>query len=180
MSRIGTKHVMRERRPRDSGYGSARAMRLTSTCLLALALFAAGCGSRQEPEPSPFRPVTDVSLLMEAILDPQADAIWDSVWTDITEDGTEEVQPSTREEWLAVRNSAFTLAESGNLLMMEPRVVDDGEWVRMSQALVDASMLAVRAAEARNPDELFDAGTTIYSVCTNCHTKYWLSAPTRP
>ena len=153
-------------------------MRGTAGCLVGLVLLAAGCG--RSPEPTPFLPVTDVRLMMEAILDPHADAIWDSVWVDITVDGTEEVQPTTTEEWTAVRNSALTLAESGNLLMMAPRAVDDGEWIEVSQALVDVSMQAVRAAEARDPDELFEAGTTIYSVCTNCHAKYWRDAPVRP
>jgi hypothetical protein len=145
---------------------------------MGFVLLVAGCTSSAEP--TPFKPVTNVRLMMEAIVDPQADIIWDSVWVDITADGTEEIQPTTTEEWTAVRNSALTLAESGNLLMMEPRAVDDSEWIRVSQLLVDVSMLAVRAAEARNPEELFEAGTTIYSVCTNCHAKYWIDAPTRP
>lgn len=150
--------------------------------LVGLALLAASCGASPEPEPTPsaFQPVADVRLLMEAILDPHADQIWDAVGADITVEGTEEFQPTTAEEWIAVRNSAYTLAESGNLLMMESRARDDGEWMRLSQALVDASMLAARASEARDPDGLFEAGTTIYSVCTNCHAKYWVDAPMRP
>ena len=79
----------------------------------------------------------------------------------------------------AVRNSALTLAESGNLLMMAPRAVDGGNWMKAAQALVDTGMLAVRAAEARNAEQLFDAGGTIYAACKNCHQKYWADAPRR-
>lgn len=112
-------------------------------------------------------------------MDPQVDVIWDSVGADITVDGTEEIQPTTEEEWTIVRNSALTLAESGNLLMMAPRAVDGDDWMKAAQALVDTGMLAVRAAEAKNADQLFNAGGIIYSACKNCHQKYWADAPRR-
>ena len=43
----------------------------------------------------------------------------------------------------------------------------------MSQALVDAGVVALRAAEAKNPEALFEAGGQVYEVCQHCHSQYW-------
>ena len=131
---------------------------------------AAACSGG--PQPPPFKPVVDTKLLMQATIDPTADEIWDAVRTVITKDRTEEIRPKTNEEWTAVRNHAVTLAESGNLLMMVPRAKDGGEWMARSQELIESSERAIRAAEAKNADQLFTAGGDIYESCSNCHRKY--------
>jgi len=139
-----------------------------SVLAAAIALSAAGCGA----QPPPFRPVADTKLLMQSVVDPNADVIWESVKTIITAQGTEEIKPRTDGEWTAVRNSAVTLAESGNLLMMSPRAKDAGAWMTLSQELIDASQSAVRAAESKNADRLFTVGGDIYEACSHCHQKY--------
>ena len=58
--------------------------------------------------------------------------------------------PQNDEEWAAVGNSAAALIESGNLLMMGGRAVDQGDWVKMSQAMIDA---AKHGAEGRRGKE---------------------------
>jgi len=133
-----------------------------------------GCGDPQPPSPPlpPFRPVADVQQLMISVVDPAADVVWGSVGTIITEQGTEERFPKTDEEWDAVRNGAFVLAESGNLLMMGSRAQDTDEWMRLSQGLIDIGILTVQAAEARDKDAVFSLGGDIYTVCSNCHEKY--------
>lgn len=146
--------------------------------LAGATLLAAGCES--SPEPVLFQPEADTRLLMEAIVDPLTDVIWDAVGTQVTGDGTVEIRPETEEEWTAVRNSALMLAESGNLLMMAPRAVDDDEWMTAAAALVDTGMSAVRAAEAQDPEQLFEAGRILYAVCRNCHQKYWADAVLLP
>ncbi len=137
---------------------------------LAAGALAAACSSA--PAPPPFRPVADTKLLMQAVIDPTADEIWDAVRTIITENGTEEIRPRTAAEWDAVRNHAVALAESGNLLMMVPRAKDGDEWMKRAQELIDTSERAIRAAEARNADQLFTVGGEIYESCSNCHQKY--------
>ena len=44
--------------------------------------------------------------------------------------------------------------------------------MRISQAMVDTGAEAIKAAEAKDADGVFDAGGEIYAVCTNCHAKY--------
>jgi hypothetical protein len=144
-------------------------MRLVSLLGLAGLVFVAGCGG---PEPPPFKPLADNKLLMQAIVDPNADLVWDAVKTIDTKEGTQEFRPRNEEEWTAVRNAAITLAESGNLLMMVPRARDGGEWMTMARRMIDTSEEAIRAAEAKNADRLFTVGGDIYESCSACHQKY--------
>jgi hypothetical protein len=135
----------------------------------AIALTAA-CGG---PEPPPFKPVVDVKQLMQGIVDPSADVVWESVATIITKDGIEDRRPHTQDEWDHVRNHAMILTEAGNLLMMAPRAKDGGDWMKMSQDLVDKAAIALRAAEGKNVEGLYDIGGPIDETCENCHKKYW-------
>jgi hypothetical protein len=128
----------------------------------------ASCGSRPA-----FKPVATIKQVMESTIVPASEAIFDSVGTVVSASGVEEIAPKNEQEWVAVRNSALTLAESGNLLMIPARAKDNGEWMKMSQALVDVGMVALKAADARNPEALFDAGGQVYVVCQQCHDKYW-------
>ncbi len=115
---------------------------------------------------------------MHAVIDRAADGLWGSVGTIIDEKGTEERYPRTQEEWDVVRDDAMALVESGNLLMVPGRQMPEGEqeldeeWIRLSQALMDVSMKAVKAADAKDKDAVFNVGGDIYAVCSNCHQKY--------
>jgi rRNA maturation endonuclease Nob1 len=135
---------------------------------LAVAVGASACGA----QPLPFKPVADTKLLMQSVVDPNADVIWEAVKTIITARGSEEIRPRSDAEWTAVRNSAIALAESGNLLMMAPRAKDAGDWMRLSQELIDTSQSAMRAAESKDADRLFTVGGDIYDACSHCHQKY--------
>lgn len=132
------------------------------------AVWTVGCQAATPP----FKPVADTKLLMQSVIDPSADVVWESVKTIVTLAGTEEIRPRTDSDWMTVRNSAITLAESGNLLMMVPRAKDGGEWMTRARELIDASQAAVRAAEARDAERLFSIGGDIYDACSHCHARY--------
>jgi len=129
----------------------------------------AACG----PAPVPYKPVADVKQLMQAVVDPSADVVWESVKTTFTKDGMDEHQPRTEAEWAHVRNNAITLTEAGNLLMMPPRAKDGREWMTRSQELIDTASIALHAAEAKNVDQLYMVGGLIDEACEHCHKKYW-------
>ena len=74
--------------------------------------------------------------------------------------------------WLAARDQAVALAESGNLLMMGSRVKDRAAWLKFSRAQVDAAELAAKAAGAKNAEALSSAADGIYETCANCHKVY--------
>jgi hypothetical protein len=145
-----------------------RAMPRVAGMILA-ALCAAACGG---PSPPPMKPVADVKQLMQFVVEPAADLYWDGVGTIIDQSGITEIKPETQGEWDALVNSAYVIAESGNLLMLGARPKDGGEWMQMSRQLVDAGERAIRAAESHNPQAVFDVGAEVYDVCTNCHAKY--------
>ena len=141
---------------------------LSALAVAAAVLAGAGCS----PTPPPMRHIADVKQLMNSVLEPAADAYWDGVGTIIALSGTPAIRPETTEDWDALVNHAYVIAESGNLLMLGARPKDGGEWMQMSRALVDVGEKAIRAAEAHNPQGVFDVGAEVYDVCTSCHAKY--------
>ena len=134
-----------------------------------IVLACAGCGG---PEPPPFRAVADNKLLMQAVVDPMADVLWESVKTIVTVKGTEEIRPKTEEDWTSIRNAAVALTESGNLLMLVPRAKDADEWMKAAQQLISTGEAAIRAADSKNAERLFTVGGDIYEACSNCHRQY--------
>jgi plastocyanin len=167
--------------------------------LSVLGLAAAGCGSREEPQPqSQFRPTATVKDIMTSVVDPEADVLWNSVATIVSLTGTEEREPKTDEEWAAVRQSAVQLVEATNLLRIPGRLVarpgeksenprielqpetiqkmiaeDPATWSKLVDRLHDAAVPALKAIESRNAKGLFDAGEHIEHACEACHQQYW-------
>ena len=144
-------------------------VRLPLPALLLVALVSSACAA---PAPPPLRPIADVKQLMVSVLEPAADEYWDGVGTIIDQTGTFDIRPETNEDWDALVNHAYVIAESGNLMMLGPRAKDGGEWMQLSRALVDVGEKAIRAAEAHNEQGVFDVGAEVYEVCTSCHAKY--------
>jgi len=142
--------------------------------LLASGLLVSGCDVTPPAPPPPFMPMATLPQLMHGVVDPAADVLWASVGSIVTKDGVEDFFPRTEEEWILVENAAVMLMESGNLLMIGDRVRDHGEWMTMSQGLIDAGKLALTAAQSRNPDEIFRVGGEIYAACDGCHQRYWV------
>jgi hypothetical protein len=124
--------------------------------------------------PKPAQPNTTLTMkqVMEWVIDPNADVVWDSVKSNSHAKGTTEIYPRTDAQWEAVRNSAATLVEAGNLLMLAGRAKDDKQWMTYSQRLSRTAEIALKAAQDKNKDALFDAGGNIYNACKACHDKY--------
>ena len=147
-------------------------------------------------------PVLSVRELMEHIIDPTADWIFDAAVVDVTPEGVSETQPKSDEDWLKVERGALLLAESSNLLKM-PRAIappgsesvpaeagqptpelppaeiqakidqDPARWNSHADKLRDAAMMALPAIKARNQEALFQIGTDIDNACEGCHLEYW-------
>jgi hypothetical protein len=134
-------------------------------------LAALGC-ARQPPAVPPYKPVTTVLELMQSVIVHAAETYWDSVQVTVDETGVHERYPESDEQWEQVWAAALTIAESGNLLMMTPRAVDDGAWMQFSRSMIDAGVEAAAAAEARDVDRVFAAGEQVYNACSGCHGRY--------
>lgn len=147
-------------------------MRLYRGALGVTFLALGACTQAEQDVASSYRPVGDMADLMAGVVEPAAEVIWDAVGVIVDAEGEHQLAPQTEEEWLALRFAAYTVAESGNLLMMPERALDQGAWISMAQSLVEMGERAIEASDARNLDAIFDVGAEIYYVCTNCHSTY--------
>jgi hypothetical protein len=122
------------------------------------------------------RPVATVKQIMNAIVMPAAAVVFGSVAVIADTKGIDERQPRTEAEWALVGANAAALIEAGNLLMIGDRRRDNGQWITRSRAMMDAAGIALRAAEARDADALFNSGEAINLACDMCHTRYQAQA----
>lgn len=122
-------------------------------------LLLAGTAMAEAPT---FQPVGTTLQLMKGIVIPSSNVIFN----------VPSQAPKTDEEWASVQNNALMLAEAGNLLMMEGRAKDNGEWMKDAKELVTAGSAAFQAANAKDVNKLTDIGDDILTACETCHTKY--------
>jgi len=157
---------------------SSRAQQVLFVAICTIGICAA-CGPSEQASPAgpPFRPVGSVEDVMHDVVYPHAEVVWDSVGTIITIEGTNEIRPSNEDEWLRVMQSALTLAEAGNLLMMEGRARDTEDWMIYANGLIDAATQVMEAADNRDDQGVFDTGGELYVACTACHEQYWEKPP---
>ena len=162
-------------------------------------VFCVTC-AQQKPE-AEYRPTTTVRDLMDGIVDPAADTIWNSVSTTITKKGKEEKAPHSDEEWATVRQGAIELLEASNLLQIPGRHVampgqrnqqgielqpeqietlinqDRRTWITLAHGLHDSATQALKAADARDPAKVLESGDEIDNACEHCHQNYWYPHP---
>jgi|SRR5688572_2460595 len=151
---------------------------------VSVALFISGIGfiiasgrtsqveAAAPPAAPSLPPVASVKQLMIGIVTPAAYVVFDSVSTIVDAKGVQENQPKTEEEWARVEANAVALIESANMLLIGNRAVDQGDWVKMAKAMADAGQTAQKAAAAKSPDGILEAGEAINMSCDNCHQKY--------
>jgi hypothetical protein len=108
------------------------------------------------------RPVETVKQVMQVLTIPASEAIFKAAGE----------PPTTDAAWAELQRHAAALAESGNLLMTGARVVDRGDWLKFSRALVDAAGTGAQAAAKKDADALSTASDAIYETCETCHAKY--------
>src|SRR3954467_5227434 len=116
-------------------------------------------------------PIATTKQIMTAIVRPTSDAIFQSVQSNVTAKGVEEIQPHTDEEWALLGAQAAALAESGSLLMTD-RAIDRGDWIKMSQAMIDAGRQTLKAVDAKNPEAVLESGEAVNISCDTCHERY--------
>ena len=71
-------------------------------------------------KPPDLTPIVSIKELMENMIDPISDNVFDAVWTDISKKGIVEYRPRNDEDWAKVKVGAVTLAE-GIYLLKIPR-----------------------------------------------------------
>src|SRR5215510_7399527 len=177
--------------------------------LTSILVFLVGGCAQQKPAESKtdaeYRTTATVKDIMDSMVDPGADFIWDAVETVVSAKGVEEKAPHTDEEWKEVRRHAIMLLEATNLLQIPGRHVakagekaddpkvelapeqiedminkDRAAWIKYAHGLHDATMEALKAVEAKDKDKLLDVGNGIDEACEKCHLQYWYPNENKP
>ena len=150
--------------------------------------------------PPPFQITASIQELMDAVIDPSADALWDSVSITTTAKGAVFHQPQSDEEWQEARRHAIALIEGTNLLVMDGRklvapgspVLDQGTsgvlsadegqklfdtkhptFVQFARALRETGTQMLTAIDKKDPTGMMNAGAAMDGVCESCHLTFW-------
>lgn len=134
----------------------------------ALALCAlAGC---TEPKPSEQ---ADIKLMMSQHVQPESEIYWQAVQYISDAKGQREIVPQNDAEWNRTAEAARKIKALGESLKQPAYAQGKGaDWNDFSQGMVDAAGLAEAAALARKPEQVLEAGGTLYNVCSACHEVY--------
>ena len=177
---------------------------------LVAASLVAGCSApAPAPPPAaaapvqpPYRPVASIREIMNSVVDPNIDPVWESVQS-VLEHGKAggkfaDQLPKTDEDWAVVRRHALVVSEAANLLMMPNRPVAppgapslapgvelkpeeiqalidknrDG-WNYFVTQFQDSLKPALAAIDAKDAQALFAVGGKIDATCENCHSTFW-------
>jgi hypothetical protein len=150
--------------------------------------------------------VATIHEIMEHIVAPSADEVWNSTAVLTDESGVHDLSPQSDAEWEKLRGAAVMLAEAPNLMAAPGRkVVPPGETIgaggtldaaaiqeRMDEqhaefatnaaALQASAVKALKAIDARDKKALADIGGEIDEVCESCHKRFWYpeDVPAKP
>jgi cytochrome c556 len=147
---------------------------------------------------APSAPRDTLKDIMDKVVDPSGDFIFESIQQISDKRGITEVAPETDADWAEVRRHLTILHDSPKLLTAEglqaarpedrsknPAVENEPEeiqklmdadragFARHAMKLQDAASVALKAAEAKDKDALFVAISGIDKACESCHLRYW-------
>jgi hypothetical protein len=142
---------------------------MTSLLVVSLAIADLSCGRSASQSGEPFRVVASVDEVMDGIVIPSSQVIFDAV---VYSNGELIQAPKNEDDWFSLRTHALAVAEAGNLLLMRGRAKDAGDWATFSRALTDAAVTVAEAAEAKDIERVLQTGSAMYTACTACHAKY--------
>ncbi|MDA1370590.1 MAG: hypothetical protein O2971_07495 [Proteobacteria bacterium] len=151
--------------------------RARAALIVTAAIVTAACSAPEEVTETAsidgaYNTALDMKQIMALVLEPASDILWDSGGWVVDASGYEELYPTTDDGWAYVRAQAAIVVESGNMLALPGRAMDNDAWMIYSQGLSEAGMLAMESAAAQNKEDFFQAGAQLYSVCTACHQAY--------
>jgi len=176
-------------------------MRTRFLLLIVVLLLLGACSASEQKAPAAqteFRPTATIKDIMDSIVDPSADELWEAVSTTVDATGIHDRFPQTDDEWKAARRNAIRLIEGSNLLLISPRQVakpgeksenpgielephemealinqDRATFTKLAHGLHDAVMVSLNAIDAKDKEALLNSGDGIDQACENCHVKYW-------
>ena len=137
--------------------------------VLALAASTAACGHNAGDRQAPFTPVASTREIMDGIVIPYSQAIFDAV---AYENAQLTRAPRNDDEWHRLKVQALSVAEAGNLLLMPPRAKDETDWPSLARGMSEKAAEVAKAAEQKDVERVLQTGGELYETCTACHAKY--------
>ena len=160
----------------------------------------AGSLSVAPPLLGEMTPVVSVKELMNNMIDPIADNIFDAVWWDTTGKGVVEHRPTTDDDWDKVKTGAVTLVEGIEQLKVPRPFAPVGDvnnslgpnppelsptqikakidkdpvlWIAKIQALRNVGLEVLEVVKKKDVNALWQAGGDLDEACEACHLEYW-------
>jgi len=166
------------------------------------ALSLAQCNKAPAANPtSDYELIGTVHDIMEGIVDPASDVLFDAVATDITAQGVVEKRPRTDDDWERVEAAAIALVEGPNMIKMPGRRVarpgektksegpdapeltaeeiqakinaDRAKFLKYANELQNQAIKALDIVRRKDAEGLFNIGEDIDEACEACHLEYW-------
>jgi hypothetical protein len=148
-----------------------------------------------------MKPVVSVKELMEYMIDPASDYVFDSVKTIVQPNGkVVEIVPKTDDDWKKLQVGAVTMLEGIYLLKVQRPFAPAGdvnnsvgpdanelspteiaakvqkdpvEWNARIEALRNVGLQVLEIVKRKNTQELCDASENLDEACEACHRSYW-------
>ena len=160
--------------------------------LVAISIFFISCTQAQSPAPAASAPAAKpygtLAQVMRGIPFPNSNIIFDTQSTDpaTAQKPPEAGAPASQTfggvygGWQAVENASIALQETGNLLLVpgrmcengRPAPVDQEDFKKWAQGLIDAGAASYKAAQSKNMDQMVEVSGTVADACAACHEKY--------
>jgi hypothetical protein len=170
-------------------------MKRLSGLVLIAAVAVAACNRPAEEKPAApapaaaaYTPHGNLAQVMRGIPFPSSNIIFDTQSNDPakaatqgdTSKGATSAFSGVYGGWQAVENAAIAIEETANLIMIPGRMCSNGQPVPNDQEdfkkwaanLADAGAAALKAAQAKNLDQMVDVSGTVSDACAMCHEKY--------
>ena len=151
--------------------------------VLGLSMLGLACGQT----PPKMQVHADLNQLMQGMIYPASNVVFAAQSDDPAQIKLAQkpsVSPnlltSTFGRWTAVENSALSIAESANLLLLPGRKCSNGrevpvqnaDWTKFVNEMREAGLAAYKAAKAKSQDDIVTATDSLTTSCSNCHNRY--------
>ena len=153
-----------------------------------------------KPQAAPavtVKPDAPIQEIMATMIDPASKVVFQAVSSEMVNGKEVKKEPRTDAEWARVTRSAQAMVDGSKLITEESRRVarnldqkaNEGElnprqvealltknraaWNKYARAFSAAAGVALKAAQAKNPQAVFDSGEGLDAACENCHLEFW-------
>ena len=128
--------------------------------------------SAGKADDAPYYTKLPLNEFMPHVMQYAGDGIWKRQGYINDSTGEHSLFPKNDEEWEQAESAARTLVEVTNVLLIPGRRVPDPDWDKAVLRVRAVALEAAGAAEKKNKDAWFAAGSELDVACDACHIKF--------